>query len=90
MGNECPICLDAIGDIKQVITMECCKNQFHTSCIFKSFAHNRVCPMCRADHKIIVIHDTQPETVVPNYSILKLTIILFVVIFIIFMSFRYS
>lgn len=45
--NECPICMDIIGD-KNCLTTEC-GHKFHTNCMFSNIDHNGfICPCCRA------------------------------------------
>ena len=45
--DECPICMDVIGD-KNCITTEC-GHKFHATCMFKNVGHNGFkCPCCRS------------------------------------------
>jgi len=45
---ECPICYDAIEELKNCVTTEC-GHQFHCSCLMKNSATNGFsCPMCRS------------------------------------------
>ena len=45
--NECPICMDIIGD-NNCLTTEC-GHKFHTNCMFSNINHNGfICPCCRA------------------------------------------
>lgn len=45
MNEECPICLEPIGD-KNVMTTDC-GHTFHASCMIKNLRVSGNCPMCR-------------------------------------------
>lgn len=58
--NECPICMDIIGE-KNCLTTEC-GHKFHTNCMFTNIDHNGFsCPCCRAQ-MIATTEDNDSES----------------------------
>ena len=55
MEQECPICLCTINEGVNALTVECCKNKFHTSCYSTCMKYNKMCPLCRTLSVVIEI-----------------------------------
>ena len=54
--EECPICMEDMGEGTTRITTECCNKTLHLECMKKC---EYTCPLCRSD-AIITMNDTRP------------------------------
>lgn len=67
-STECPICFDAHGDRKTVLT--CCQTSFCLRCIAQWMQQGRAsCPTCRAGltpSSMLVCHEAQPRASKPE------------------------
>lgn len=62
-NNMCSICLNTL-DIhdKSIIQVQCCNNQFHTSCYLDFMKEKPICPLCRTLYKIHTDCQNPPST----------------------------
>lgn len=58
--TECAICLDIME--KGIVTLDCCKQNIHLDCLFKSLRTKPSCPYCRTDYNIPEAPERQPST----------------------------
>jgi ferritin-like protein len=75
--TECAICLDALE--KGVVTLDCCKQNIHLECLFKSLRTKSSCPYCRTDYNVPDIEAAVP-VIVKNDTCKKITFSLIVAI----------
>jgi hypothetical protein len=70
MTEECPICLSPISGT--VITVGCCKKQFHAECLLKCTQQKNECPMCRVQQCIVPIENDAPRLVIVTHPPLNI------------------
>ncbi len=68
-GEECPICLDGVADIRTLAILPCA-HVFHTACISEIVKERRECPTCRRSCNVghissMVVELLEPPTLPP-------------------------
>lgn len=46
-SEDCPICMEVLGEPTECKKCRACSNHFHTTCLIKCMQVNKACPMCR-------------------------------------------
>jgi hypothetical protein len=55
------VCLESLKQ-GQIITVDCCKKQFHASCYLSAMNVNPTCPLCRKEQVTIEMPPQAPAT----------------------------
>jgi len=89
--DECPICLAPLYDDTAVITVSCCKKQFHAACLIKCTSQKNECPMCRAKNCIILIQEEPDTKSLENRAKIITNVLIYTsFIFAVFLVFQYG
>ena len=69
-NNTCSICLQQL-DIhdKSIIQVQCCNNQFHTSCYLDFMKEKPICPLCRTSYNIHTSLQSQISSQLPETTV---------------------
>ena len=61
--TECPVCLESLKN-NPTITVDCCRQQFHTHCYVNAMAVAQTCPLCRRDQNVVIEVPQAPQQLV--------------------------
>jgi hypothetical protein len=66
--EECPVCLESLKN-GQIVTVDCCKKQFHVNCYVSAMNVNPTCPLCRKE-QVVIEMPPQPQSQPPQIIII--------------------